>query len=143
MILVFFVCSHVYLLNYRSELAQIDKIHSYPKKYFNASDGRVVFGAYFQHTFCLDLILLCNLLQCCGTRSVLNGSSLFSDVLRAYFSPLLYWSQGYKFGLSSVILGAEKQSFMSPQYWECINFIAACPAKLFLWSDFLASSNMV
>ena len=49
-------------------------------------NGRVVLGVHFQtvfstdlahffnnssHTFCLDLILLCNLLQCCGTRSVL------------------------------------------------------------------------
>ena len=30
-------------------------------------------GLQFSHTFCLDLILLCNLLQCSGTRSVLTN----------------------------------------------------------------------
>ena len=54
---VFSVCTHVYLLNYRSELAQIwrqdtDTIHDHNhtnKKNFNASimgrNGRVVLGA--------------------------------------------------------------------------------------------------
>ena len=79
-------------------------------------NGRVVLGAYFQngvynrfgtfsllnvynssHTFCLDLILLCNLLQCCGIRSVSPHKS----------------QQKLGFSLY-ILLGAEKQYFMSP-----------------------------
>ena len=51
------------------------------------------------HNFSLDLILLCNLLQCCGTISVLTnvnkscGFSLFSDVQKcldhAHFPQIL------------------------------------------------------
>ena len=57
-----FLCSHVYLLNYKSELAQIcgqDTIHD---QYFNAGavrnsgcSGRVVLEAYFQMVFRTDL----------------------------------------------------------------------------------------
>ena len=71
----FSVCSHVYLLNYRSELAQIwrqdtDTIHDHchtPKKISTqvrsaimGCNGRVVFGANFQMVFRTDVADRCN-----------------------------------------------------------------------------------
>ena len=69
-------------------------------------NGKVVLGAYFQmvfstdlahflvynssHTFCLDLILLCNLLQCCGTRSV------FTNVNKSRFFTIFWCSKGLR-----------------------------------------------
>ena len=56
------VCLHVYLLNYRSELAQIwrqDTDTTIIPKIFHSAimgrNGRVVLGAYFQMVFSTDL----------------------------------------------------------------------------------------
>ena len=63
----FFLCSHVYLLNYRSEVAQVwrqdtDTIHDHNhtkkmqvRSVIMGRNGRVVLGAYFQMVFSTDL----------------------------------------------------------------------------------------
>ena len=85
---------------WRQDTDTINDQQSYQKIYMRSAimgrNGRVVLGAYFQmvfstdsahflypKSFCLDLILLCNLLQCCGTIHKCQqrlGFSLFSGV---------------------------------------------------------------
>ena len=94
-----------------------DHIHSMPvRSAIMGRNGRVVLRAYFQnicgtfsllkvynssHTFCS----LCNLLQCCGTRSVFTNVNKSCVFFHYFLMFKRVWSQGPKFKYAVMSLG--------------------------------------
>ena len=83
------------------------------------------------HTFCLDLILLCNLLQFSGTRCVLTNVSKISDVQNG-FPPYT----GVKVPNLDMSCGNDPTYFVLKNVSPILNFITPGPAKTSLWLDF-------